>query len=94
MDAQPTTVEIDLEPATRALAGLVRDVPDEQLEATTPCVGIQVAALVAHLEDFATAFAAAAGKRPTGSGTPLEQLTLADGWRDRVPERLSALADA
>lgn len=94
MDAELTMVEIDLEPATRTLAALVRDVPDAQLVAPTPCTGIPVAALVAHIDQLAVAFAAAADKRPTGSGTPLEQIALQDGWRDRVPERLSALAAA
>ncbi|RKS77944.1 uncharacterized protein (TIGR03086 family) [Motilibacter peucedani] len=97
MQAQHPTaasVEVELDPATRKLAELVQSLSDQDLDAPTPCEGIAVAALVAHIDDLALAFAAAARKQPTGSGTPLEEIVLQDGWRDRVPERLSDLARA
>jgi uncharacterized protein (TIGR03086 family) len=88
---------LDLEPATRTLAGVVNGVRDDQLTAPTPCPGTSVAAMLDHVDGFALAFAFAAQHTapPSGSKPPSPNASQLDPeWRTRIPERLSALADA
>src|SRR4051812_26954655 len=88
---------IDLEPATRTLAGVVTAVRDEQLDAPTPCPGSSVSALLDHIDGFALAFTAAARhtEPPGGSQAPTHDASrLTADWRTRIPARLVELADA
>ena len=81
-------------PADRiiALAGAVRD---DQLSSPTPCGEQDVAAVLAHIIGFSTAFRDGAAKvdGPTTS-TPPVPLALPDDWREQLPERARELAAA
>lgn len=88
---------IDLEPATRLVADVVRGVRDDQLAAPTPCPGTSVAALLDHIDGLALAFAAAARhtEPPGGSQPPVHDASrLTADWRTQIPGRLSELAQA
>ena len=88
---------IDLEPATRTLAGVVAGVRDDQLDAATPCPGSSVAALLDHIDGLALGFTAAARhtEPPGGSQAPTHDASrLTPDWRTRIPARLAELADA
>ncbi|EXG80682.1 TIGR03086 family metal-binding protein [Cryptosporangium arvum] len=87
----------DLRPATDILAGLVRDVRDDQLGERTPSGGIPIAELLVHLDSLAGAFTDAATKTGLGTSGPPpapDSSQLGDDWRDRIPARLVALGDA
>ncbi|AYY14853.1 TIGR03086 family protein [Actinobacteria bacterium YIM 96077] len=88
---------LDLEPATRELAGLVQGIRDEQLDAPTPCSDMSVGDLLDHIDGLSLAFAAAASKTPPENGSQgpsADASRLGDDWRTRIPERLAALASA
>jgi uncharacterized protein (TIGR03086 family) len=85
---------LDLTPATDAVARVVAAVRDDQLDAPTPCEGTPVAALLDHLDGLSQAFTAAARKTPLDAGASADTSRLADGWRERIPARLAALARA
>ena len=53
---------VDLEPAARRLADLVAGVPDELLDAPTPCPAYTLGDLVEHVGGAASAFTGAASK--------------------------------
>jgi uncharacterized protein (TIGR03086 family) len=87
----------DLEPATRTLAGVVGGVRDDQLTAPTPCRDTSLGDLLDHVDGLALAFTEAASKSPPegGSQPPSPDGTrLAPDWRQRIPDRLAALAGA
>lgn len=85
---------VDLGPATTVLAGIVRAVPDDALDGPTPCPGYTVAGMLDHVDGLCLAFTAAAAKEPLDGGPDEGGATVVDGWRDRIPERLAALARA
>lgn len=88
---------LDLEPATRTVTRLLAGIRDDQLADPTPCDGTSLAAMLDHVDGFATAFACAARKKvPEGGSRPpvADASRLAADWRTRIPQRLSALADA
>jgi uncharacterized protein (TIGR03086 family) len=87
---------VDLEPATRRLAALVRSVPDGALDGPTPS-DIPVGALLDHIGTLAVAFRAAANKElsgPTGPPPPPDVANLGPEWRDAIPVALEQLAIA
>jgi uncharacterized protein (TIGR03086 family) len=88
---------VDLEPAARQLADLVAGVPDELLDAPTPCPAYTLGDLVEHVDGLASAFTGAAVK-DTGDATSHapsgDASRLSDDWRIRIPRDLAALADA
>lgn len=87
----------DLGPATSTLATVVRGIRDDQLDRPTPCPGTSVAAMLDHVDGLVRVFAAAGSKTPlaaAGQAPTADAAHLADGWRDRIPERLEALAAA
>jgi uncharacterized protein (TIGR03086 family) len=88
---------LDLEPATRVLAELVSGVRDDQLDAPTPCADTSVGDLLDHVDGLALAFTMAASKTPMegGSQAPSADGTrLGEDWRNRITDRLAALAQA
>src|SRR5262245_30846402 len=88
---------LDLQPATDAVAALVADVRDDQLNATTPCPAYSVADLVEHIGGLSVAFAEAARKSPPvgGSRQPApDGSRLEPGWRERVVADLDTLAES
>jgi uncharacterized protein (TIGR03086 family) len=75
----------------------VEGVPEDRLDAPTPCGAYSVGDLLDHLGGTAVAFAHAAGKTlpPGGSQPPSgDAARLADDWRERIPKDLATLATA
>ena len=88
---------VDLEPAARRLGDLVGGIPDELLDAPTPCPAYTVGDLVDHVAGTALAFRGAAVKDQgdaTSHGPSGDASRLGDDWRTRIPRDLAALADA
>ena len=87
---------LDLTPATQELARLVRGVRDDQLAAPTPCPEATLGDLLDHVDGLSVAFAAAAAKQPVdgAGGIRPDGTRLADGFRDRIADRLQLLAAA
>ena len=89
---------VNLTPATGRLADLVCRVSDDELGGPTPCPAYTVGDLIEHVGGLARAFRAAAEKdtaspyvnhAPSGDAARLEE-----GWRERIPADLAALARA
>jgi uncharacterized protein (TIGR03086 family) len=90
-------VSVDLTPAARRLADLVGGVPDDLLDAPTPCPDYTVGDLVDHVGGAAVAFTGAAGKDMgdvTATGPSGDASRLGGDWRTRIPRDLIALAEA
>ncbi len=87
---------IDLEPATRVLAGVVDGVRDEQLTSPTPCTERSLGDLLDHVDGLSLAFTAAATKTPLegGGGPSADASRLGADWRPRIRQRLASLASA
>nr|WP_222132066.1 TIGR03086 family metal-binding protein [Pseudonocardia sp. C8] len=83
-------------PTTRAVAAVVTGIGDDQLDRSTPCTGMTVAALLDHLHGLAHAFRLAAEKAPEALETAprADAAHLEPDWRTAIPARLDALADA
>jgi uncharacterized protein (TIGR03086 family) len=85
----------DLGPATTQLTRIVTTVRDDQLEDATPCAESRVRDLIDHVDGLALAFTAAAAKTPLPGGTPqVDGTRIGTDWRERIPDRLDALAAA
>lgn len=87
----------DLQAAARLTASIVTGVGDEQLDNPTPCDERNVRELLTHIDGLSLAFAAAAAKDfgPLTDTAPEESnASLGDGWRQRAPAQLAALAEA
>ena len=87
----------DLAPATTLTASVVAAVHDDALDGPTPCPEYSVRNILAHLDGLSLAFTSAAGKdfgELTDTSPSPAELTLADGWRERIPAQLDALAAA
>jgi uncharacterized protein (TIGR03086 family) len=88
---------VDLEPAAQRLGDLVGSVPDELLDAPTPCPAYTLGDLVDHIGGTALAFTGAAGKDmgdATSQGPSGDASRLGDDWRTRIPRDLVGLARA
>jgi uncharacterized protein (TIGR03086 family) len=89
---------VDLTPATQRLADLVARVRDDELSGPTPCPAYTLGDLVEHVGGLARAFRAAAEKdtaSPYVNGAPSgDAARLEEGWRERIPADLAALARA
>jgi uncharacterized protein (TIGR03086 family) len=87
---------VDLEPAAERMAALIRHIPDDALDAPTPCPDYALGDLLDHVDGFAQAFTAAATKStgPASSQSPGDASRLGDDWRTRIPEHLTTLTEA
>lgn len=87
---------IDVEPATRTLTNLIRNVRDDQLGAPTPCADTTVADLIDHVDGFSRAFTAAATKTPLegGQAPKPDGSRIGTDWRPRLAQHLATLAQA
>ena len=89
---------VDLEPATRRMAALVRGVPEELLDGPTPCPEYTLGDLLDHVGGLSLAFTAAAtktaGDAASSQGPSGDASRLGDDWRTRIPRDLAALAEA
>ena len=89
------TTVLDLEPPARQIITLAEVVTDDMLPALTPCGDYTVADLLAHMMGLTMAFRDAAAK----AGSPAQdaapgRAALEDGWREQLPGRLLAMAEA
>src|SRR4029453_10643342 len=87
----------DLGSAAERMATLIRKVPDDALDAATPCPKYSLGDLVEHVGWLSLAFTAAANKELGGAsaqGPSGDASRLEDDWRDQIPRRLHALAHA
>ncbi|MFC5180570.1 TIGR03086 family metal-binding protein [Actinomadura harenae] len=90
-------VEFDFEPAAHRLTGVLAAIPDDGMDAVTPCEGFSVATLLDHMDGLTAAFARVARKQvgPGASRPPAPSAEhLAADWRTRVPEQLKDLVVA
>ncbi len=88
---------LDLGPAAARMTELVRGVPDDALDAPTPCAGTSLGALLDHVGGLSAAFTAAARKDGSAANqqAPSADATrLGADWRDRIPAALDELAAA
>jgi uncharacterized protein (TIGR03086 family) len=88
---------VDIEPATRHMADLVRGVPDELLDAPTPCPAYTLGDLLDHVGGATLAFTGAAKKTfgdETSQGPSGDASRLGTDWRTRIPRDVAALAEA
>ena len=84
----------DLASAAERMAGLVRGVAEEQLDAPTPCAEYSVAALLDHISTLAVGLAGAARKEGGAPPPPGDATNLDPSWRITVPAQVEALAAA
>jgi uncharacterized protein (TIGR03086 family) len=85
---------IDLTPATDAVARVVADIRDDQLDGPTPCEATSVGALLDHLHGLSQAFVGAARKAPLDGAPSADAAHLSPQWRESIPAGLAALARA
>ncbi|WP_306363030.1 TIGR03086 family metal-binding protein [Nocardia sp. CC227C] len=86
----------DMKSAAATMAAVVTAITDDQLDAATPCEGMPVHRLLAHVAMLTEAFREAATKESVGrsvSPDAVEPRLPAD-WRDLIPARLEALVSA
>jgi uncharacterized protein (TIGR03086 family) len=87
---------VNMAPATKRMAELIRGVPDAALGNPTPC-DIPLGALLDHVGTLTLAFTAAARRDySTFTGPPPapDVANLGADWRERIPRSLEALAAA
>jgi len=88
---------VQLDPAASRLSVLVAAVPADALDAPTPCPKYAVGDLLDHIGGLAIAFAAAARKDRgdiTAQAPSPDAARLEPAWREEIPRRLDALAEA
>jgi uncharacterized protein (TIGR03086 family) len=85
---------LDMGRAADEVARVVAGIRDDQLADRTPCEETSVAAMLDHLVGLTLAFRCAAEKSPLPGPAPASADALVDDWRTRLPEQLSALAEA
>lgn len=92
------TDTFDLGPATDQLQQLVAGVRDDQLTSRTPCPDIDVGGLLDHIAGLSLAFHACATKEDLpglDQAPPAPHVdNLPPDWREVIPTRLGALAQA
>ena len=89
--------DLDIRPAAAQLAGLLALVPDDALDAPTPCEGMTLGQLIGHVIGFAEVFTLSARKDlgPMTATPPQPgDADLAPGWQQRAAAQLSALGAA
>lgn len=86
---------LDLGVAAATTSRLATTVRADQLDNPTPCAGVQVSGLLAHIIGFSTAFRDGAAKisGPT-TATPPGPMSLPEDWREQLPLLLAQLAAA
>ena len=87
---------MNIEPATKRMAELIRGVPDEALGNPTPS-DIPLGALLDHVRTLTLAFTAAAERDFSTFGGPPpapDAVNLGDDWRERISRSLAELAAA
>ncbi|MGZ8801946.1 MAG: TIGR03086 family metal-binding protein, partial [Mycobacterium sp.] len=87
---------IDLSESCRRTADVLSNVRDDQLDAPTPCAGMSLRELVAHIGGLAQTFAAAARKDfgPLTDTPPEQGSVIESDWRKKYPAYLAVMAEA
>ena len=88
---------VDIEPATRRMADLIRGVGGGTLDGPTPCPDYTLGDLLDHVGGLTLAFTAAATKATGGAAGQApsgDASRLGDDWRTRIPRDLATLAEA
>ena len=88
---------IDLRTATQQMTQILAAVPDDALDAPTPCEGMTVGQLVGHVDGFAQVFTYSARKElgeMTATPPNPDDADLGPGWQDRAGGHLAALGQA
>lgn len=83
----------DLSPACRRTADAVMNVPDELLDRATPCDGMRLSELLAHVGDLAERSPRPHARTSAVDRHPPSQAA-EDDWRSAYPRHLTELADA
>lgn len=89
--------QFDFSPAARSLAAVVDGITEDQFTDPTPCAGLTVRDLLAHVVGLSEAFRQAATKEAIGHSAPPPSGTdspLPDDWQTRIPAQLDALTAA
>ena len=89
--------DIDIRPAAAQMVGVIALVPDDALDAPTPCAELTVGQLIGHVIGFAEVFALSAKKElgpMTATPPQPDDGDLAPGWQQRAAEHLSVLGEA
>lgn len=89
---------VDFRRAARETGAVVAGIKDDQLDWPTPSPEYSVGDLLDHMDGFSLEFRLSALKSalPPGSEElpPADAGHLAEGWRERIPNQLTALAGA
>jgi uncharacterized protein (TIGR03086 family) len=85
---------VELAPAAEQIRRLAAEIPDDRLDAPTPCADTPVKALLSHVLMLSHAFRMAAEKAPDPGPPPAEQPPLPLDWRSALPAALDAMAEA
>lgn len=89
---------VDFHHAARDAGAVIAGIRDDQLSWPTPSPDYSVGDLLDHFDGLSLEFQLSARKsaRPPGTGGPpkADAGHLAEGWRERIPNQLTALADA
>jgi len=87
---------IDLAPSAERMIQLLNAVPDERLDARTPCPDASLGDLIDHVGSLSVAFASKARDTgsPSGPPPPPDAANLEPGWRQRIARDLIALHEA
>ncbi len=89
--------DIDLRPATRQMASVLAAVPDNALDAPTPCAELTLGQLIGHVDGFAQVFTRSARKDlgpMTATPPSPDAADLEPGWQERAAAHLDELAEA
>jgi uncharacterized protein (TIGR03086 family) len=85
----------EMVPAAEEAARIVRNVPEDLLDAPTPCPDWDVRALISHMILWSAPGETAARKQPPEGPVDEGQDFTSDGaWADRYAERIHAMAEA
>jgi len=88
---------IDLRAPAQLMTEILAGVPDDALDAPTPCEGMTVGQLVGHVDGFAQVFTHSARKdlgEMTATPPNPDDADLQPGWQDRAAGHLAALGEA
>jgi uncharacterized protein (TIGR03086 family) len=89
--------EIDIRPAAALMARVLEGVPDDALDAPTPCEGMTLGQLIGHVDGFAQVFTLSARKdlgEMTATPPAPDDADLGPGWQQRAAGHLAELGEA
>ncbi|WP_037559686.1 TIGR03086 family metal-binding protein [Spirillospora albida] len=93
-DIDTSALRAQMGPATEAAVRIVREVPDDRLDAPTPCPDWDLRALVNHFLYWNACGETAARRRPPAGPGEDHDFTAEPGWADRFAEQAARTAAA